>query len=100
MLVSLQLEAKYFSSVDRLMNGLSKNMRKKLRTKVEKADVLLLPISGLIGTNLKTRVEKSICSWWVGPCQFEALDAVEVPPRDPKGPFSMSVFRVGKTTRY
>jgi len=37
MLASLQLEARYFSSVVRLMIELSKNMRKKLRTKVEKA---------------------------------------------------------------
>lgn len=61
------------------------------------ADVQFLPISGLIGTNMKTRVEKSVCSWWNGPCLFEALDALEIPPRDPKGPFRyksqvMSVF--------
>ncbi|KAF7819945.1 eukaryotic peptide chain release factor GTP-binding subunit ERF3A [Senna tora] len=52
-----------------------------------KKDVLFLPISGLTGANLKTRVDKSICQWWDGPCLFEALDAVEVPPRDPNGPF-------------
>lgn len=50
-------------------------------------DVLFLPISGLIGTNMKTRVDKSICPWWNGPCLFEALDTVVVPPRDPKAPF-------------
>nr|GMC72256.1 eukaryotic peptide chain release factor GTP-binding subunit ERF3A-like isoform X1 [Ipomoea batatas] len=52
-----------------------------------KKDVQFLPISGLLGSNLKTRMGKSVCPWWNGPCLFEALDAAEVPPRDPKGPF-------------
>lgn len=51
------------------------------------SDVLFLPISGLMGANMKTKVDKSICPWWDGPCLFEALDAIEVPLRDPKGPF-------------
>ncbi|XLR68892.1 hypothetical protein S83_019564, partial [Arachis hypogaea] len=50
-------------------------------------DVIFLPISGLVGTNMKTRVDKKICPWWNGPCLFEALDDVEVPERDPKCPF-------------
>lgn len=50
-------------------------------------DVLFLPISGLMGANMKTRVDKSVCPWWNGPCLFEALDAIEVPLRDPNGPF-------------
>jgi len=54
---------------------------------VYSTDVLFLPISGLVGTNMKTRVDKSVCPWWNGPCLFEALDGIEVPPRDPKGPF-------------
>ncbi|XP_056170540.1 uncharacterized protein LOC115665764 isoform X5 [Syzygium oleosum] len=57
-----------------------------------KKDVLFLPISGLVGSNIKTGVDKSLCSWWNGPCLFEALDAVEVPPRDPKGPFRMPII--------
>ncbi|KAJ7970304.1 Elongation factor [Quillaja saponaria] len=57
-----------------------------------KKDVQFLPISGLIGANLKTRMDKSICSWWNGPCLFEALDAVEVPFRDPKGSFRMPII--------
>ncbi|XP_055827799.1 LOW QUALITY PROTEIN: uncharacterized protein LOC129896010 [Solanum dulcamara] len=51
-----------------------------------KKDVQFLPISGLLGSNMKTRVEEGVCPWWDGPCLFEALDAVEVPPRDPEGP--------------
>ncbi|KAK6944121.1 Translational (tr)-type GTP-binding domain [Dillenia turbinata] len=57
-----------------------------------KKDVLFLPISGLLGSNMKTRVDKSVCSWWDGPCLFEALDAVEVPPRDPRGPFRLPII--------
>lgn len=57
-----------------------------------KKDVQFLPISGLMGTNMKTRVEKSVCPWWNGPCLFEALDAIEVPQRDPKGPFRMPII--------
>ncbi|KAK9272208.1 hypothetical protein L1049_002579 [Liquidambar formosana] len=57
-----------------------------------KKDVLFLPISGLVGLNMKTRVDKSVCSWWNGPSLFEALDAVEGPPRDPKGPFRLPIM--------
>ncbi|KAI4350990.1 hypothetical protein L6164_005385 [Bauhinia variegata] len=57
-----------------------------------KKDVLFLPLSGLVGLNMKTRVDKSVCSWWNGPCLFEALDAVEIPLRDPKGPFRMPII--------
>lgn len=58
------------------------------------ADVQFLPISGLLGSNMKNRVEKSVCSWWNGPCLFEALDAVEVPPRDPKGPLRYFILLI------
>ncbi|XP_011012445.1 PREDICTED: eukaryotic peptide chain release factor GTP-binding subunit ERF3A-like isoform X1 [Populus euphratica] len=57
-----------------------------------KKDVQFLPISGLLGANLKTRMGNAICPWWNGPCLFEALDAIEVPPRDPKGPFRMPII--------
>ncbi|KAK9272880.1 hypothetical protein L1049_003259 [Liquidambar formosana] len=57
-----------------------------------KKDVHFLPISGLVGLNMKTRVDKSVCSWWNGPSLFEALDAIEVPTRDPKGPFRLPII--------
>ncbi|KAL3375269.1 hypothetical protein AABB24_006649 [Solanum stoloniferum] len=57
-----------------------------------KKDVQFLPISGLLGSNMKTRVEERVCAWWDGPCLFEALDAVEVPPRDPEGPLRMPII--------
>ncbi|CAN0891435.1 Eukaryotic peptide chain release factor GTP-binding subunit ERF3A [Linum grandiflorum] len=57
-----------------------------------KKDVVFLPISGLIGANLKTKMDKSLCSWWDGPCLLEALDHIEVPFRDPNGPFRMPII--------
>ncbi|THU57830.1 hypothetical protein C4D60_Mb03t07700 [Musa balbisiana] len=57
-----------------------------------KKDVQFLPISGLVGSNMKTRVEKSICGWWDGPCLFEVFNSVEVPPRDPNGPFRLPII--------
>ncbi|VAH25688.1 unnamed protein product [Triticum turgidum subsp. durum] len=55
-------------------------------------DVQFLPISGLCGANMKTRMDKSICSWWNGPCLFEILDKIEVPLRDPKGPVRLPII--------
>lgn len=46
-----------------------------------------LPISGLLGVNMKERLRKDVCPWYDGPCLFEALDAVELADRDPSGPF-------------
>ncbi|KAL6571696.1 hypothetical protein OROHE_003339 [Orobanche hederae] len=57
-----------------------------------KKDVQFLPISGLMGANMKTRMGKSVCPWWDGLCLFEALDAIEIPMRDPKGPFRMPII--------
>eukprot|EP01018_Ginkgo_biloba_P031390 Gb_17011 [translate_table: standard] len=57
-----------------------------------KKDVQFLPISGLYGTNMKERMPKNVCSWWDGPCLFEALDGLELPLRDPKGPFRMPII--------
>ncbi|KAL2940394.1 Eukaryotic peptide chain release factor GTP-binding subunit ERF3A [Bienertia sinuspersici] len=57
-----------------------------------KKDVQFLPISGLVGSNLKTKVDKSTCPWWNGPCLFEVLDTVEVLARDPNGPFRLPII--------
>ncbi|EFJ16998.1 hypothetical protein SELMODRAFT_115313 [Selaginella moellendorffii] len=59
-----------------------------------KKDVQFLPISGLYGTNLKERMPTSVCSWWEGPCLFEALDSVEPPQRDATGPFRYWSVRI------
>ncbi|KAJ4757388.1 GTP binding Elongation factor Tu family protein [Rhynchospora pubera] len=57
-----------------------------------KKDVHFLPLSGLVGSNIKDRLDKKICSWWDGPCLFEVLDKIEVPLRDPKGPVRMPII--------
>jgi hypothetical protein len=46
---------------------------------------------------MQKRLDKSICPWWDGPCLFEALDATDIPQRDPEGSFrcdSLSMFLV------
>lgn len=57
-----------------------------------KKDVQFLPISGLLGANMKTRMDKGTCSWWNGLCLFEIMDCIEVPLRDPKGPVRMPIM--------
>ncbi|GKV46158.1 hypothetical protein SLEP1_g53167 [Rubroshorea leprosula] len=56
-----------------------------------KKDVQFLPISGLLGSNMKMRLDEHmpLLEW---ACLFEVLDAVEIPPRDPKGPFRMPII--------
>lgn len=44
------------------------------------------PISGLHGSNLQERMDEDVCSCWIGACLFEALDAIDIPPHDPKAP--------------
>ncbi|KAK1625957.1 hypothetical protein QYE76_000272 [Lolium multiflorum] len=57
-----------------------------------KKDVQFLPISGLCGTNMKNKMDKSICSWWDGPCLFDVLDHIEVPLCDHKGSVRMPII--------
>ncbi|GJR72554.1 hypothetical protein Tco_0084919 [Tanacetum coccineum] len=54
-------------------------------------DMTFLLISGLCGTNIKTRVKRDVCLWFNGQCLFKALDGVEVAPLDPNGPFRNKV---------
>ncbi|KAJ9552713.1 hypothetical protein OSB04_016758 [Centaurea solstitialis] len=51
----------------------------------------MVPFLKSSGYNVK-KVDKGVCPWWDGQCLFEALDAVEVPLRDPKGPFRMPII--------
>ncbi|GJS65438.1 hypothetical protein Tco_0680002 [Tanacetum coccineum] len=52
------------------------------------SNMTFLPISGLRGTNIQTRVKRDVCSWFNGQCLSEALDGIEVAPLNPNGPFS------------
>ncbi|GKB11793.1 hypothetical protein Tco_0845716, partial [Tanacetum coccineum] len=53
------------------------------------SNMTFLPISGLRGTNIQTRVKRDVCSWFNGQCLSEALDGIEVAPLNPNGPFSV-----------
>eukprot|EP00898_Chlorokybus_atmophyticus_P003799 jgi/Chlat1/441/Chrsp103S01013 len=57
-----------------------------------KKDVQFLPISGMLGINLKDRIKPGICPWWDGPSLFEALDQLQAVERDPNAPFRMPVL--------
>ncbi|VVA91733.1 unnamed protein product [Arabis nemorensis] len=57
-----------------------------------KKDVVFLPISGLMGVNMDKRMGQGVCPWWSGPSFFEVLDSIEIPPRDPNGPFRMPII--------
>ncbi|CAH8357272.1 unnamed protein product [Eruca vesicaria subsp. sativa] len=57
-----------------------------------KKDVIFLPISGLKGVNMDKRMDRNVCPWYSGPSFFEVLDSIEVPPRDPSGPFRMPII--------
>ncbi|CDY26187.1 hypothetical protein HID58_021809 [Brassica napus] len=57
-----------------------------------KKDVIFLPISGLMGINIDKSMDRNVCPWFSGPSFFEVLNAIEVPPRDPNGPFRMPII--------
>ncbi|KAJ4910626.1 Translation elongation factor EF1A/initiation factor IF2gamma family protein [Raphanus sativus] len=57
-----------------------------------KKDVIFLPISGLKGINIDKHMDRNVCPWFSGPSFFEVLNAIEVPPRDPNGPFRMPII--------
>lgn len=46
------------------------------------ADIKFLPIAGCFNQNVRTRVDKTICTWYDDVSLFEALDVVKVPLRD------------------
>jgi len=55
-------------------------------------DVQYVPVSGLYGTNMKTRVDKSVCDWYTGKSFFETLDDLDHMERNPDAPFRMPVL--------
>ena len=57
-----------------------------------KKDIAFLPLSGLLGHNIKDKVPKSSCTWYNGPTLFDLLDNADPLPRDPLAPFRMSVI--------
>ncbi|GBG87452.1 hypothetical protein CBR_g45510 [Chara braunii] len=57
-----------------------------------KKDVQYIPISGLQGINMKTRMTPDICPWWNGQSLFEVLDGLQLVERDPKGPVRLPII--------
>ena len=57
-----------------------------------KKDLIFIPISGLMGHNMKAPVDKSICSWYDGKPLFDVLDEIDPISRDPFAPFRMPIM--------
>ncbi|KAL4431268.1 hypothetical protein ABPG75_006524 [Micractinium tetrahymenae] len=57
-----------------------------------KKDLLFIPISGLMGANMKDKVPADKCSWYTGPALFELLDSIESQGRDAFAPFRMPIM--------
>lgn len=51
-----------------------------------------IPVSGLLGTNIKEKVDKSICDWYQGESLLTLLDILPVPGRDHNGPLRIPIF--------
>ena len=57
-----------------------------------KKDLVFIPISGLMGHNMKNKVDDSMCSWYSGKPLFDVLDEIDPISRDPFAPFRMPVM--------
>lgn len=57
-----------------------------------KKDLLYLPISGLMGLNMKSKVDTKLCPWYDGDSLFNVLDNIEAANRDPYAAFRMPVM--------
>lgn len=53
-------------------------------------DVIILPISGFTGANMKEPLDKSVCGWYSGPPLLTLLDDIDI-DRKYTGPFLMPV---------
>ncbi|KAL3909095.1 MAG: hypothetical protein SGARI_002768 [Bacillariaceae sp.] len=70
---------------------------------VIKREVKFIPISGIVGSNVKDEVDPSICSWWKDlwtkdenntnqPSLLKLLDSLEIKGRDPTAPLRIPVL--------
>jgi len=60
--------------------------------------VTYIPVSGLLGVNMLTRLEPSTCSWYKGPSFIELLETLPLPKRPSTGALRIPVldkFREG-----
>ena len=55
-------------------------------------DVQFVPVSGLYGTNMKTKVDAATCAWYEGKSFFQTLDDLDPLERNPDAPFRLPVL--------
>ena len=55
-------------------------------------DITYLPISGLMGHNLKDPVPADVCPWYKGPTLLQLFDEIPVLGRDPHGPLRLPIL--------
>ena len=56
------------------------------------SDLVYLPISGLMGKNMREKIGGEVCGWYEGKPLFEILDGIEPGSRDPYAAFRMPVM--------
>ena len=64
---------------------------KKLGYDLDK-DVFFIPVSGLLGDNIKNKADPHKCKWYDGPTLLDLLDTTDPPPRDRAGPLRISIL--------
>jgi len=70
-----------------IVNKLTPFLKKELRF----PEVHFIPLSGYSGSNLKVRVDKSVCPWFDGKSLLELLDDLQPPSRNPDLPLRLPV---------
>lgn len=56
------------------------------------SDLVYVPISGLMGKNMREKIGGEVCGWYEGKPLFEILDGIEPGSRDPYAAFRMPVM--------
>jgi elongation factor 1 alpha-like protein len=56
-----------------------------------------IPLSGMTGANLQSKVDAKECDWYTGPTLIEAIDQFSPPIRHINKPFRMCVSDVSKS---
>lgn len=74
---------------DEIYAGLAPFLNK---TGYKDSDLIWVPIAGLTGQNLDTRVDPKECPWYEGPTLWEALDTIETEKRDPNGELRIPII--------
>lgn len=76
---------------DEILTKLKPFLRFSCGFKIKK-DVIFIPISGLTGLNVNKQISQEICTWYKGPYLIEALDNIEIEPRNIDGPIRIPVL--------